>query len=201
MKLGVLGGSFNPIHNGHLAMAEAVREAHALDLVLFVPAGRPPHKQEDLAPAEDRYRMVVLAIEGRDGFAASDLETSRPGPSYTVETLQELHRRNPGAEIFFIMGEDSISEFPGWREPERILELARVVAVNRPGHRASFRPEDFPRLPRALIERLERDRVQIEPSPLESTRLREDVRNGLSIAESVPPGVAEYIERRGLYRL
>lgn len=201
MKLGVLGGSFNPIHNGHLAMAEAVREAHALDLVLFVPAGRPPHKQEDLAPAEDRYRMVVLAIEGREGFAASDLETSRPGPSYTVETLQELHRRNPGAEIFFIMGEDSISEFPGWREPERILELARVVAVNRPGHRASFRPEDFPRLPRALIERLERDRVQIEPSPLESTRLREDVRNGLSIAESVPPGVAEYIERRGLYRL
>ena len=132
MKLGVLGGSFNPIHNGHLAMAEAVREAHALDLVLFVPAGRPPHKQEDLAPAEDRYRMVVLAIEWREGFAASDLETSRPGPSYTVETLQELHRRNPGAEIFFIMGEDSISEFPGWREPERILELARVVAVNRP---------------------------------------------------------------------
>lgn len=200
MKLGVLGGSFNPIHNGHIAMAEAVKRAHGLDLVLFVPAGCPPHKGADLAPAEDRYRMVLLAIDGREGFAASDIETARPGVSYTVETLLELRRLHPEAEIFFIIGEDSIPEFSGWREPERILDLARIVAVNRPGRRASFRPEDLPRVPRERIDQLERDRVTMEPCPLESRILREDVRRGCSLAGNVPLPVAAYIERRGLYR-
>jgi nicotinate-nucleotide adenylyltransferase len=200
MKLGVLGGSFNPIHNGHLAMANAARRAHGLDLVLFVPAGRPPHKGADLAPAEDRYRMVALAVEGLEGFAASDIETSRPGVSYTVETLAELRRLHPGAEIFFVIGEDSIPEFPGWREPERILELARVVAVNRPGHRSSFGEEYLRGVPPERIEQLERDRVTMEPCPLQSRSLRDAVRRGCSLAGSVPPPVAEYIERHGLYR-
>src|SRR5262245_58651421 len=110
MKLGILGGSFNPVHFGHLAMAEAARRAHGLDRVLLVPAAQPPHKREDLAPAEDRLAMVRLAVEGREGLEASGLELERPGPSFTVDTLAELRRRLPAAELYFIIGADSIPE-------------------------------------------------------------------------------------------
>ena len=200
MKLAVLGGSFNPIHVGHLAMARAAREARALDRVLFVPASRPPHKRNDLAPAEDRLEMVRLAVEGEEGFVASDLEVVRPGVSYTVDTLEELRRRHPGAELFFILGEDSIPELPGWKMAPRILELARVLAVNRPGDRHSFRPEDYPGVAPEVIERLERDRVEMVPCPVESRTIRERLHRGESIEGMVPAKVAEYIVRRGLYR-
>jgi len=200
MRLGILGGSFNPVHNGHLAMAEAARQAHNLDLVLFIPAGRPPHKREDLAPAEDRLEMVRLATEDREGFLASDIETSRSRISYTCETLEELHRSHPGVELFFIVGEDSIDELPGWRNPRRILELSRIVALNRPGVKAAFRKEDYPGVAPDVVERMERDRVQMTPCPIESRKIREAIRSGRSIEGLVPAKVVDYIARRGLYQ-
>ena len=150
-KLGILGGTFNPIHNGHLAMAEAARKAHGLDTVLFVPAPRPPHKDQDLAAVEDRLEMVRIAVPGHAGFEVSDIEVARPGISYTVDTLEALQSLHPDAELFFIIGEDSIPELPGWRHTQRILEVARVVAVNRPGSNASYRPESFPGVPAATL--------------------------------------------------
>ena len=200
-KLGILGGSFNPIHNGHLAMADAARAAHGLDRVLFVPAGRPPHKGADLAPAEDRLEMVRLALEGREGLEPSAIEVARPGTSYTytVDTLEELRRLHPEAELFFILGEDSIPELPGWRSAPRILELARIVAVNRAGSRAHFREGDFPGVAPEVIARLEADRVTMPPAPEESRRIREALRRGESVEGQVPLPVAQYIEKRGLY--
>lgn len=200
MKLGILGGSFNPIHNGHLAMAEAARRAHGLDRVIFVPAGRPPHKRTDLAPAADRLEMVRLATRGREGVEASGMEIERPGMSYTVDTLEAFRALYPGTELYFIIGEDSVPELPGWREPARILDLARIVAVNRPGPTAIFKAESFPGVPRDVIDRLEKDRVRMPPSPVESTRIREAVAHGDSIAGLVPDAVEAYIHRHGLYR-
>jgi nicotinate-nucleotide adenylyltransferase len=199
-KLGVFGGTFNPIHNGHLALAEAVQKAQDLETVLFVPAARPPHKDRDLAPVEDRLEMVRIAVSGRAGFEVSDIEVARPGVSYTVDTLEALQGLRPDAELFFIIGEDSIPELPGWRKTRRILELARVVAVNRPGSNAGYCPESFPGVPPATLLRLERDRVVMTPSPLESRKIREAVRSGHSIKGQVDDGVQLYIERRGLYR-
>ncbi|HVR76522.1 MAG TPA: nicotinate-nucleotide adenylyltransferase [Planctomycetota bacterium] len=200
MKLGILGGSFTPIHNGHLAMADAVRRAHGLDRVIFVPAGRPPHKRADLAPPADRLEMVRLATKGREGVEASGIEIERPGTSYTVDTLEAFRALHPGAELYFIIGEDSVPELPGWREPARILELARIVAVNRPGPPTTFRAEAFPGVPRDVIDRLEKDRVHMPPSPVESTRIREAVARGETISGSVPGAVEAYIRRHGLYR-
>ncbi|MBI4604353.1 MAG: nicotinate (nicotinamide) nucleotide adenylyltransferase [Planctomycetes bacterium] len=200
VRLGVLGGSFNPVHAGHIAMALAARKAHGLDRVLLVPSARPPHKREDLAPAEDRFEMVRLAVEGFEGLEASRIELDRPGPSYTVDTLEELRRLHPGVELFFILGEDSIPELPTWRRADRILEIARVVAVNRPGCAAAFRPQDFPRVPAAVLARLEADRVAMPPCPAESRRVRELLRQGLPAGQHVPAKVSEHIRRRGLYR-
>lgn len=200
MKVGVLGGSFNPVHFGHLAVARAARDAHRLERVLFVPAGTPPHKRADLADAKHRLEMVRLAIEGVSGFEVSDVEIARPGPSYTVDTLEELHRREPDAELFFIMGADSVSEFRSWRAPERILSLARIVVVNRPGARGDFNPEDYPDVSREIFERIERDRVSMEDCPIEARLVREAIRSGRSIDGLVPRRVAEYIRRHGLYQ-
>jgi nicotinate-nucleotide adenylyltransferase len=199
MKIGILGGSFDPVHLGHIAIAEAARDAHGLDRVLLVPAGRPPHKSGELAPAADRLAMVRLAIEGRAGLEASDIEIRRPGPSYTVDTLEELKRAHPDAALFFIIGADSLHEFFGWRNTRRILELARIVTVTRPGWQADFDPASFPGAPAETIRRIEADRVEIPGVPAESTRIREAVRRGEPIDREVPAPVAEYIRRQGLY--
>jgi nicotinate-nucleotide adenylyltransferase len=208
MKIGILGGSFDPIHNGHLAMAEAAQEAHGLDRVLFLPAGRPPHKRGPMAHPAHRLRMVELAIQGRDGFVASDLEITRPGGvTYTVDTLEEIHRENPEAELFFILGADSVPEFPGWRRPHRILELARIVAINRPGFplnhpgsQAAFDPKDYGGFSPEVLERLQNDAVHMPPSPLESRAIRRKVREGKSLRGAVAPAVAGYIASKGLYK-
>lgn len=200
MRLGILGGTFNPVHIGHIAMAEAARRAHGLDRVLLVPSARPPHKRDDLAPPENRLEMVRIAVRGRPGLEASSIELDRPGTSYTVDTLEALARLHPGAELFFILGEDSIPELPGWHEARRILDLARIVAVNRPGSSAKFRKEDFPGVPEAVFERLESDRVTMPPVAVESRAIRDAVARGESIEALVPPGVADYVQKSGLYR-
>src|ERR1041385_5693690 len=137
-RLGVLGGTFDPIHRGHLAMARAARAAHGLPLVLLVPAATPPHKRGDLTAVEHRLAMARIAATGEKGIEVSDIEVRRGGISYTVDTLAELAGDRPRVELFFVIGEDTIPELPYWKDAARILALARVVAVNRPGHHRSF---------------------------------------------------------------
>jgi nicotinate-nucleotide adenylyltransferase len=199
VKLGILGGSFNPIHNGHIAMAEAARAAHGLDRVFLVPAGRPPHKREDLAPAEDRLEMTRIAVKGHEGLEASSIEVERPGTSYTVDTLEELKRRWPDAELYFILGADSVPELPSWKSSRRVLELARIVAVNRPGSSARIGPETLPGVAPDVLARLEADRVTMAPSTCESRRIREAIRSGRPVSDQLPAAVEELIRRKRLY--
>ena len=204
-RLGIFGGSFNPPHNGHLALARAVQSAHALDRVIFMPAGAPPHKHPgELASAADRLEMVRLAIDGHEGFEVSDAELRREGTTYTVDTLEECRRLYPKAELFFLIGADSLVDLPGWRSPKRILELARVVAVNRPGHEGSPTAERFSGIAAETLERLRRDCVEMPASALESRELRRRIRQSgagsPALAGALAEGVRHYIERRGLYR-
>src|SRR5215207_7346871 len=139
MRLGLFGGSFNPIHYGHLGMARDAREKLQLDRVLFIPTGDPPHKQEGaLAPANDRYEMVRLAITGEPSFDLSDVELRRTGKSYSIDTVRQLRRQyHPSAELYFLIGLDAFLDFPSWREPLALLQACRFVVISRPGQ--SFR--------------------------------------------------------------
>src|SRR5262245_16024054 len=133
MRLGIFGGSFDPVHTGHLILAEQCREQARLDRVLFVPAARPPHKTRELTPFHHRAEMRTLAIAGNPAFVVDELEKDRPGPSFTADTLEQLHQREPEAELWLILGADSLFDVPRWYRPERILELAGLLVVGRPG--------------------------------------------------------------------
>ena len=191
MKMGLLGGTFDPIHLGHVRAAEIVREALGLDEVDFVPARVPPHRPPPSASALDRYAMVALATAGHAAFVPSDLEMQREGPSYTVETVASLKDRRPGTEVVLIVGSDNLPLLAEWREPERLLQMCTVAVVERPG--AARAPAHG--LP---PERLRH--VEGEALPIASRDLRERIRAGKSVAHLVPAGVADYIEKRGLYR-
>ncbi len=199
-RLGVLGGTFNPIHLGHLAMARAVLSAHGLSRVLLVVAATPPHKPTgELAGARHRLEMARIGASSEERIEASDIELRRKGISYTVETLFELSRAHPQVELFFIIGEDTIPELPLWKDQRRILELARIVAVNRPGSRERFNPPDFPQVPEELLLRCERDRVEMEPIPIASRDIRRAVQAGDAFDHWLPPGVGDYIREHELY--
>jgi nicotinate-nucleotide adenylyltransferase len=191
VKVGVLGGMFDPIHLGHLRAAELVREALELTEVLFMPAGVPPHRAQPAAAALDRYAMVALATAGSGSFVPSDLELRRDGPSYTVDTVAALRESRPGAEIVLIVGSDNLPLIAEWREPERLLQMCTVAVVERPGSA----PADAGRLAAARLRRIEAPAL-----PIASRDLREAVRARRSIRHLVPDGVADYIEKRGLYR-
>src|SRR5688572_13805894 len=134
MRLGVFGGTFDPVHLGHLIMAEQCREQARLDRVLFIPAPRPPHKLDvDRTRFEQRVEMLTLAISGHPAFVIDELERDRSGPSYTFQTLEELQRKHAGAELCLIVGGDTLAELHLWYRPERIVELATLLAVPRPG--------------------------------------------------------------------
>jgi nicotinate-nucleotide adenylyltransferase len=198
MKLGLMGGTFSPIHYGHLVAAEECRIRLGLDRVLFIPAGEPPHKRgRPVTPAGDRVAMVELAIADNPGFELCRIEVERCGPSYTSDTLAELRQvYGPGAELYFIVGMDSLSEILTWHEPARIAELARLVAISRGGV-APFDPGRLePGIPNA------RERVIVLSGPeltISSTDLRRRVASGLPIRYQVPPSVEEYIRGHGLY--
>jgi nicotinate-nucleotide adenylyltransferase len=199
VKIGVLGGTFDPIHNGHIALAVAARDAHRLDRVLFVPAGSPPHKRTAVrTPAQERLAMVRIALEGLDGFEVCTLEVERSGPSYTVDTLEELRRQHPTAELFLLVGADAFAELGTWREARRVFDLARVVVVDRPDA-ARAGTLSLPSLPARALEKCERDRVEMAPVPISSTEVRHRAARGEDIASLVPEGVARYIRERGLY--
>jgi nicotinate-nucleotide adenylyltransferase len=191
VKLGLLGGTFDPIHIGHLRAAEIVREALALDEVVFVPAGRPPHRGQPAATGIDRYAMVALATAADRAFVPSDVEIAREGPSYTVETVALIRKLRPGVDVVLIVGSDNLPMIADWREPERLLELCTVAVVERPGSP----PARAGTLPAGRLHRVEGTAL-----PIASRDLRERIRAGRSVRHLVPDGVADYIEKRGLYR-
>ena len=191
MKLGLLGGMFDPIHLGHLRAAEIVRESLGLDEVVFVPAGVPPHRGKPAAAGIDRYAMVALATSTQRAFVPSDVELAREGPSYTVETVAELRARHPQAEVVLIVGSDNLPMIAEWREPERLLEMCTVAVVERPGSA----PAPAGKVPPSRVRRVEGAAL-----PIASRDLRERIRAGRSVRHLVPDGVADYIDKRGLYR-
>jgi nicotinate-nucleotide adenylyltransferase len=190
-RLGVLGGTFDPIHHGHLAAAREVADHLSLDQVLLVPAAQPWQKTDrDITSARHRMRMVQLAVEGEARLGASDIDIQRAGPTYTVDTLAELARQHPTAEVFFILGADALAGLPTWRDPEQVVRAARIVAVTRPGHTVQV-PE---MATDAVIV------VEIPDIDISSTECRRRVAQGLSLDSLVPDAVAEYIQTHGLYR-
>jgi nicotinate-nucleotide adenylyltransferase len=184
MRIGVFGGSFDPIHHGHLILARAALEELGLDRILFIPANLSPHKTETKpATAQDRLAMLQLAVEGQPEFEACDLELHRPPPSYTVETLRELKSLHPNDEFTLLIGADNVAKFETWREPDEIRRLAKIAVLDRANHGA---PHAWP-----VIRRL----VDIS-----STDIRTRVAAGRSIRYLTPDPVCDYIAARGLYR-
>ncbi len=196
MRLGLFGGTFDPIHLGHLILAESCREACGLDRVWFVVAGAPPHKPGGRTAVAHRLEMARIAVAGHPAFEVSELEASRPGPHYSVETLEAVRRERPDDELFFLVGADSLADLPFWREPARIARLANVVGVNRPGIDPAVTSE-LPDLgPGTRPLRL----VTIPPIGIASHDLRHRLAEGRSIRYQVPRGVEAYIRTQGLYR-
>lgn len=201
MRLGLFGGTFDPVHYGHLLLAECCREQCRLDAVWFVPADRPPHKPDQpITPAKERIEMLELAIAGNPDFAVCRHEIERGGVSYTVETLEHLHAEDPTRELFFLMGADMLLDMPNWREPSRVCELATPVVVCRP----ACGPLNFSCLDGLIaperIEAIRRHRVEMPEIGTSSSDLRRRVSLGQSIRYRVPPAVEQYIAAHGLYK-
>ena len=196
-RVGVLGGSFDPIHLGHLIMAEAAREVLSLDLLLFVPTAVQPLKQEHAAAApEHRVAMVELAIEGNPYFSLSRVDVDRPGPSYTVDMLRLLRQEYPQAAFWFILGADALHSLTRWRDPEGVLAQARLAVVRRPGVAVDMAAlsQALPRLQGSV------DWVDAPLIDISATDLRRRASEGLSLRYRVPDPVREYIEANKLYR-
>lgn len=197
-RLGVLGGSFNPIHNAHLTMARAAMASFGLERVLFLPAGSPPHKREGLADARHRLRMAELAVVGLPGFAVSDLEMLREGTTYTIDTLRVLRGRWPGASLWYIVGADTLLELHTWREFDAVLALCGFIVCGRPGWREEAAEDCASRLRErgAIIHLLYMPGIDIS-----STMIRERIETGERTAKAlVPPAVWRYMRENRLYQ-
>ncbi|PYN80500.1 MAG: nicotinate (nicotinamide) nucleotide adenylyltransferase [Candidatus Rokuibacteriota bacterium] len=196
-RTAVLGGSFNPIHYGHLLLADDVLDALGLDRVLFVPAALPPHKpSSQLAPADDRYAMVQLAVAGHPKFVVSDLELRRAGPSYTVDTLEALCI--PREELFLIVGSETFLDMLTWRTPRRVARLAQIVVVPRVG--SAFDPDSA--AVRKVVHEIGQEPLVVRAIslPISASDLRHRVRERRSLAYRVPEAVDAYIQAKRLYR-
>lgn len=186
-----MGGTFDPIHHGHLVAASEVAGLFGLDEVVFVPTGQPWQKSErEVSPAEDRYLMTVIATASNPRFSVSRVDVDRDGPTYTIDTLSDLHAQRPDAELFFITGADALSQILSWRDSDRFLRLAHFVGVTRPG----FTLADG-HLPEGAVSL-----VEIPALAISSTDCRDRVARGMPVWYLVPDGVVQYIEKRGLYR-
>ena len=198
MKIGVLGGTFDPIHNGHLAVAEAVRARLRLDEVLFVPAGQPRLRMDSpISAAAHRIQMVRLATAGSPYYRVSTVEIERAGPSYTVDTIAELREQlDSGDELFFILGWDNLAELPKWREPSRLVKMCSLVAVPRLGYSLP----DLKAL-EALIPGLAQSVILLDSPHMDisASEIKQRVARGLSIRHLVPEPVDRYIGEHGLY--
>ena len=198
-RIGILGGTFNPIHLGHLLTAQDALEQLGLERVIFIPSATPPHKVVDkLATGRDRLRMIKLAIRGNDQFEVDDIEIKRGGKSYTVDTLMALRQRHPRADLYFIIGADSLQELHLWREVARLVTLCTFVTVPRPG----FKPEPVidPRLDAATRRRLRQHVLHGHACDIASRDIRARVSGGRSMRYLVPDAVRFYIEKNRLYR-
>lgn len=188
-RLGVMGGTFDPIHNGHLVAASEVASALDLDEVIFVPTGVPAQKAAVTTP-EHRYLMAVIATAANPRFSVSRVDIDRPGVTYTVDTLSDIKDKYPNHDLFFISGADAIAQILAWKDITKAWSLAEFVAVTRPGHRM-----ELPEAPDASIRVLEVPALSIS-----STDCRQRVENGKPIWYLVPDGVVQYIGKHGLYR-
>lgn len=188
IRLGVMGGTFDPIHFGHLVAASEAASAFNLDKVIFVPTGEPWQKQ-NITDSEHRYRMTQLAISGNQHFDISRVDVDRPGPTYTVDTLRDIHAHQPNAELFFITGADSISQIGTWKDSDKIWPLAHLVGVTRPGHSL-----EVPKSPHGAVSLLE-----IPALAISSTDIRARVKAGKPIDYLLPKAVIDYIKQNNLY--
>ena len=197
-KIGIMGGTFDPIHTGHLVTAEAVRIEYGLEKVLFIPAANPPHKQHSkVTPAMHRYIMTVMATYSNSYFHVSPIELERPGLSYTIDTLLALiEKYGEKTEFYFIIGADTVADLPTWRHIDQLLELAYFIAATRPGCICSLDDiiTKFGNIGQKKIQRLATPELEIS-----STDIRERVRQGRSIKYIVPESVESYIFKEGLY--
>lgn len=192
-----MGGTFDPIHYGHLIGAEEARFRFRLEKVIFVPSGQPPHKKEyQVTPARHRLAMVLLATASNPYFIVSTEEIERPGPSYTIDTIRNYRARyGDSLDIYFITGADAILEISTWKENEKLVRLCRFIGITRPGYDLNQLSH---RLPSSYLERI--DLLEIPTIDISSTELRERVRRGEPIRYLTPDAVCDYIAKEGLYR-
>ncbi|WP_419762838.1 nicotinate-nucleotide adenylyltransferase [Corynebacterium riegelii] len=189
-----MGGTFDPIHHGHLVAASEAAHRFALDEVVFVPTGQPWQKAgRQISPAEDRYLMTVIATASNPRFAVSRVDIDREGPTYTIDTLRDLREVYPDAELFFITGADALSSIMSWHDWDKMFELAEFVGVTRPGYELT---EDM--LPQDIQERVHL--LDIPAMAISSTDCRERASQGRPVWYLVPDGVVQYIAKHGLYR-
>ncbi|WP_156473335.1 nicotinate-nucleotide adenylyltransferase [Thermoactinomyces sp. AS95] len=192
MKVGIFGGTFDPIHFGHLLLAEQAREAASLHEIWFIPAGEPPHKQgKPVTPAMERKKMVELAIEGHPQFKVNPIELMRSGPSYTVDTIMELKKQNPHVEFFLLVGADMVKNLPKWYKIKEIIQNVQVIGLGRPGF-------DHDALPEYIEERLMWIPDAVETN-ISSSIIRERLMLNRSVRYLVPDSVYKYIKEQGLY--
>ncbi|MBR4173446.1 MAG: nicotinate-nucleotide adenylyltransferase, partial [Clostridia bacterium] len=185
-KIGILGGTFNPIHNGHIEIARRAKEQYQLDKVIFLTSGNPPHKKNvQILDAKIRHIMVKRAIAGMDGFEPCDWEVNRNAPSYTKDALIYFKEAFPQADLYFIIGGDSLRDFNGWYEPQEILSLCTLLFYDRSGIKAEA---DFAK------------RISGEEIDISSSEIREIIKNGGDISDRAPKVVADFIERNEIYK-
>ncbi|NMB45233.1 MAG: nicotinate-nucleotide adenylyltransferase [Firmicutes bacterium] len=198
-RIGIMGGTFDPIHYGHLVVAEAAREAFSLEKIIFVPAGIPPHKaKEEVTPARHRYLMTLLAIMSNPYFEISRVDLDRGGVTYTVDTLADLKSQLPPAvQMYFITGADAILEILSWKSPDQVLSMAEFIAVTRPGYGLDQLSQAIGPLYAEFRDRIHI--LEVPPVGLSSTGLRRRLVEGRSIRYLVPETVVAYINNEGLY--
>ncbi|WP_084037404.1 nicotinate-nucleotide adenylyltransferase [Haloechinothrix halophila] len=190
-RVGVMGGTFDPIHNGHLVAASEVQSRFSLDEVIFVPTGQPWQKSDQtVSDAEDRYLMTVIATASNPVFTVSRVDIDRPGPTYTVDTLRELHERYPDDELYFITGADAIEQILTWYAVNEMFDFAHFIGVTRPGY--DLNDHHLPEGKVSLVE--------VTAMAISSTGLRERVRKGEPVWYLTPDGVVRYIDKHKLYR-
>lgn len=197
-RVGIMGGTFDPIHLGHLVVANEVLNIYNLDKIIFVPAGNPPHKIGMRASSWDRYFMTNLATMSNNKFTVSDLEVKSSDKSYTLNTLKEFHILYPETEFYFITGTDAVIDIPNWHEPRELLKLCKFIAVSRPGiskENAEFKIDEIRNSLNAHIEILQVPMLQIS-----STDIRDRFKRGVSAKYLLPESVEQYILKNNLYR-
>jgi len=199
-KFAILGGTFDPIHLGHISVAEAVLDKTDVEKVLFIPSGKPPHKErEGVSDSDTRLEMAMLAIEGHKNMAVSSIEIDRGGMTYTVDTLVQLKEiLGNEVEFKFITGADAIHYITTWKDYERLLHICTFIAVTRPGYNKDALAKEIEQMENHFECDIEF--IEIPPVDISSSQIRENISNGISVKGMVPDKVAEYILKKGLYK-